>query len=92
MIDHGLKTDVAISDGDTFYRIQVKTLDSHNENMIVDNKWQDANIDYVIYFSRVGNWGYILPPFKQCRKKLNAPGHIRFHQHAKNFVRAFELI
>jgi hypothetical protein len=92
MIDHGLKTDFVISDGDGFYRIQVKSLESNIENVIVENKWGDAKIDYIIYFSRTANWGYITLPFRQCRKKLNSTGHIRFHQHPKNFVKAFNKI
>lgn len=92
MIDHGLKTDFVISDGDTFYRIQVKSIVSDDESTVVENKWGKASIDYVIYFSRTGNWGYITPPFKQNRKRLNSTGHIRFHQHPKNFVKAFNLV
>ena len=64
MIDHGLKTDVVISDGQDFYRIQIKSLESNNENIVVENKWGEATIDYVIYFSRIGNWGYITPAFR----------------------------
>ena len=41
------------------------------------------NIDYVIYFSRQENWGYILQPFKQRTKRLRSAGSIRFHQHHK---------
>ena len=92
MIDHGLKTDLAISDGDTFYRIQVKSLCTSDENIIVDNKWGRASIDYVIYFSKQGNWGYITPAFKQKHKRLNSDDHQRFHQHPKNFIKAFNLI
>ncbi|MPW29945.1 hypothetical protein F9L16_13200 [Agarivorans sp. B2Z047] len=92
MIDHGQKTDFVISDGYEFYRIQIKTLETHDENINVENKWGDKHIDYVIYFSRSDNWGYITPPFHQRKKKLNSPGHIRFHQHAKHFVKAFKKI
>jgi hypothetical protein len=92
MIDHGLKTDFVISGGDTFYRIQVKSIVSDDESTVVENKWGKASIDYVIYFSKAGDWGYITPPFRQCRKKLNSKGHIRFHQHPKNFVKAFNLV
>jgi hypothetical protein len=60
--------------------------------MVVENKWGDANIDYLIYFSRVGNWGYVTSPFNQNKKRLNASGHIRFHQPQKNFVKALTLI
>jgi hypothetical protein len=92
MIDHGLKTDFVITDGDTFYRIQVKSISGDEEAITVQNKWGDAMIDYVIYFARNGDWGYITPPFKQNAKRLNSKGHIRFHQHQKNFVKAFNLI
>jgi hypothetical protein len=92
MIDHSQKTDVVISDGSAFYRIQVKSVESNDEAIVVENKWGDVSSDYVIYFSRTGNWGYIAQPFSQQKKRLNAPEHIRFHQHQKNFVKAFEQI
>jgi hypothetical protein len=92
MIDHGQKTDVVISDGSTFYRIQVKSIESNDESIVVENKWGHVSIDYVVYFSRNGNWGYIARPFVQRKKRLNAPEHIRFHQHPKNFVKAFGQI
>lgn len=75
-----MKTDLLVSDGNNFYRIQVKTVESHDESHVVGNKWGDTKIDYVIYFSRTENWGYILKPFNQRRKRLNSAGSIRFHQ------------
>ena len=51
-LDVYAKTDIQILDGRTLYRIQVKSLDSANDNIVVENKWDDADIDYVIYFSR----------------------------------------
>ncbi|MDO6686645.1 MULTISPECIES: group I intron-associated PD-(D/E)XK endonuclease [unclassified Agarivorans] len=92
MIDHGQKTDFVISDGHEFYRIQIKTLETHDENINVENKWGDTHIDYVIYFSRSGSWGYITPPFNQRKKRLSSPDHIRIHQHPSNFVKAFRKI
>jgi len=55
MIDHGRKTDIVVSDGKKFYRIQVKSLECSNESVVVENKWSnaDSTIDYVIYFSIV---------------------------------------
>jgi hypothetical protein len=91
-IDHGKKTDLVAADDDNFYRIQVKTINSNDESIWVENKWNEAKIDYVIYFSRIGEWGYITPPFKQKRKRLNSSGHIRFHLHHKNFLKAFNRI
>jgi len=77
IIDHDMKTDLLVSDGNNFYRIQIKTIESHDESHVVENKWGDAKIDYVIYFSREDNWGYILKPFKQRTKRLNSAGSIR---------------
>lgn len=90
--DHGKKTDLVVADDDHYYRIQVKSLESRDENIIVENKWHGVRIDYVIYFSRTGNWGYIAPAFLESRRRVNASGHIRFHHHPKNFLKAFNKI
>ena len=50
------------------------------------------NTDFVTYFSREDHWGYILKPFKQRTRKLNSAGGIRFHQHHKPFIKAFNRI
>lgn len=92
LIDHGMKTDLLIADGQKHYRIQIKTLEANDENALVENKWGDANIDFVIYFSKKGNWGYITKPFKQRTKPLKSKGHIRFHQDPQPFARAFAQI
>lgn len=91
-IDHGKKTDLVIADESRFYRIQVKSIESKDESVKVENKWKGAKIDYVVYFSRAADWGYITPAFTEDCKRLNSPGHIRFHLHPKNFLRAFEKI
>ncbi|MCU7805990.1 MAG: hypothetical protein KZQ96_22670 [Candidatus Thiodiazotropha sp. (ex Lucinoma borealis)] len=86
IIDHGKKTDLVVADDSNYYRIQIKSLETNDEGVFINNMWDDANINYIIYFSRIGNWGYIVHPFNQKRKRLNSPGHIRFHQHPKNFL------
>ena len=91
-IDHGKKTDLVVADDTNYYRIQIKTIESNNESIKVENKWKGAKIDYVIYFSRTGEWGYIAPAFNENRKQLNAPDHIRFHKHQTNFLKAFRKI
>lgn len=91
-IDHGKKTDLVIADETNFYRIQVKTVESSDDSITVENKWEDAKIDYVIYFSRTAEWGYIAPAFGEKRKRLNSPDHIRFHNHPVNFLKAFKKI
>jgi hypothetical protein len=91
LVDHGMKTDLVIADGNDFYRIQIKSVDTNNESFMVENKWNEAAIDFVVYFSRQGDWGYIAPPFAEDCRPLNSPGHIRFHQHPKNFTKAFAM-
>lgn len=91
-IDHGKKTDLVIADDTRYYRIQVKSVESRDENIRVENKWKGAKIDYVVYFSRSGDWGYITPPFNENSKSLNSTGHIRFHHHPKSFLNAFKKI
>lgn len=91
-IDHGKKTDLVIADDTNYYRIQVKSIESNDESIKVENRWKGAKIDYVVFFSRVGEWGYIMPAFQESFKRLNADGHIRFHAHPKNFLKAFKKI
>lgn len=91
-IDHGKKTDLVIADDNHYYRIQVKTVESNHDSISVENKWGNAKIDYVIYFSRTAEWGYITLAFSDNKKRLNSPDHIKFHQHPVNFLKAFKKI
>lgn len=92
LVDHGKKTDLVVADDSNYYRIQIKTIDATDENAVVENKWGAERIDFVIYFSRMFDWGYIAPAFHERKKRLNADGHIRFHQHPTNFLKAFNQI
>ncbi|MBQ0784434.1 MAG: hypothetical protein KBT66_09410 [Amphritea sp.] len=92
LVDHGMKTDLVIADQSNFYRIQIKTIDAVSEEVMVENKWGDVNIDFIVYFARNSNWGYIAPTFNESRKRLNSKGHVRFHQDQKPFIKAFAQI
>ncbi len=92
IIDHGKKTDLVVADDSNYYRIQIKSVETDDEKTFVHNSWGDVAIDFIIYFSKKGDWGYMVRPFSECRKKLNSPEHIRFHQHPKNFLKAFNKI
>ena len=92
IVDHDKKTDLLVADDENFYRIQVKAINTVEEDIYVDNKWKGKDIDYVIFFSMQGNWGYITKPFLTNRAKLNSQEHIRFHQHPANFLKAFNKI
>lgn len=85
-----MKTDLVVADDNRFYRIQVKSLQSSSENVVVENKWRGVKIDYVVYFSMEAEWGYITPAFREESRPLNSPGHIRFHKHPTNFLKAFK--
>ena len=91
-IDHGMKTDLVVADDNRFYRIQVKSLQTTHEDVNVENKWKGVKIDYVVYFSMEAEWGYIAPAFSEESRPLNSPGHIRFHKHPTNFLKAFKRI
>ena len=88
-VDLGRKIDVQILDGRKPYFIQVKSLDTVDDNIVIENKWKGSDIDYVIYFSKRADWGYIIPAFSEEKKYLKDSEHIKFHPHPKNFLKAF---
>ena len=92
ILDHGHQTDVLISDGPNFHRIQVKTVDGSSESQVLENRWKDSNVDVVIVFARNSNWGYVLPAFDEKKRKLNSDGHQRFGQNKKEFLKAFHKL
>lgn len=88
-VDHGRKTDLVVADDQDYYRIQVKSVQARQPNIRVENKWHGARLDYVIYFSTLADWGFITPAFPEASRPLDAPGHVRFHAHRTNFLKAF---
>ena len=92
ILDNGHQTDILISDGPNYHRIQVKTVEATGEDHLVENRWKDSNVDVVIFFARNSTWGYIMPAFKQNKLKLNSEGHQRFNQSRKDFLKAFHKL
>ncbi|MBQ33237.1 MAG: hypothetical protein CL923_11925 [Deltaproteobacteria bacterium] len=92
ILDHGHKTDILISDGPNYYRIQVKTVDGATEDLVIENKWEEGNVDVVVFFARNSNWGYIAPGFKEQRRPLNHESHRRFEQGQKKFLKEFHQL
>jgi hypothetical protein len=88
ILDHGHQTDILISDGPNYYRIQVKTVEGKSEAH-VENKWNGSHVDIVVYFARNSTWGYIAPAFNEKQRKLNADGHMRFEKNKTSFLKAF---
>ncbi|MBT8146893.1 MAG: hypothetical protein KJN90_08565 [Gammaproteobacteria bacterium] len=92
VLDDGHSTDILISDGPHYFRVQVKTVDAGNEDRFIENRWQDSNVDVVVVFARDSNWGYVMPAFTDYRRKLNAEGHQKFITSKREFLRAFHKV
>jgi len=92
ILDHGHQTDLLISDGPNYYRIQVKTVDATGDAHMVQNRWEGSDIDVVIFFARNSNWGYITPAFQEKERALNHEGHRKFTQNKKEFLREFHQL
>ncbi len=92
ILDHGHQTDILISDGPSYYRIQVKTVEAKGDDHVVHNQWSDSNVDVVIFFARNSNWGVIAPAFSENRRSLAHPEHRKFMQDRKEFLREFHLL
>lgn len=92
VLDNGHSTDILISDGPNYHRIQIKTVDAASEDQWVENKWKDSHVNVVIYFARNSNWGYVVPAFTTSRKKLTDEGHIKFADSKNEFLKAFHKV
>lgn len=89
LLDATHAVDLIASDGPKSYRIQIKSLESQEENRHVPNLWGGKHIDFVIYFAQRSNWGYVCPAFSAQQKRLNDPAHKRFLHNPKSFLAAF---
>jgi hypothetical protein len=92
VLDNGHSTDILISDGPNYHRIQIKTVDAASEDQWVENKWKGSHVNVVIYFARNSSWGYVARAFSTNREKLNAEGHIKFADNKNEFLKAFHKI
>lgn len=89
LLDHGHKVDLLITDGKEYYPIQVKTTESVDEHVEIQNRWKGSAVRLVIYFAKNSNWGYVIPAFKTNRKKLDCADGKRFQQTKNAFLKAF---
>ncbi len=92
VLDHGHQTDILVSDGPNYFRIQVKTVDASGDDHIIENRWKDSNVDVVIFFARNSNWGYITPAFEENKRPLNHMSHRKFLQGRKEFLKEFHQL
>jgi len=92
LLDHGHCTDLLISDGPKYYRLQIKTIEAQSEAYKLQNRWSHSNIDYVMVFAKNSNWGYIPPAFKERQKRLDAKEHQKFQHSRAAFLKAFHSV
>ena len=92
ILDNGHQTDILISDGPNYHRIQVKTVEASGDDHVVENRWKNSNVDVVVFFARNSNWGYVTPAFSQNKRKLNSDGHQKFVQNKNEFLKAFHKL
>ncbi len=92
MLDNGHQTDLLISDGPNYFRIQVKTVEAKGEVHCVVNRWKESQVDVVIVFARNSTWGYVMPAFKVISRRLNFEGYERFEQNKNSFLKAFHKL
>lgn len=90
--DNGHQTDILISDGPNFHRIQVKTMKASGESHLLQNRWKDSDVNVVVAFARNSNWGYVMPAFSVKERRLNFDGHQRFDQDKNSFLKAFHKL
>lgn len=91
MLDHGHKTDLLISDGPNFHRIQVKSFEKKEKKKLT-NCWSSSPIDYVIFMVRNGEWGVITPAFTEQERPIDHEEHHKFLQTRRKFLTAFHKI
>lgn len=90
ILDNGHQTDILISDGPNYFRIQIKTVEATGEDHLVENHWENSCVDHVIFFARNSTWGFITPAFDEKKRPLNYPGHLRFESSSRSqFLKAF---
>jgi hypothetical protein len=92
MLDNGHCTDILISDGPNYHRVQVKTIESNGDDQVIDNKWGNSNVDVVVYFARNSNWGFVMNAFDEKKRLLNHQSHQKFEKSKKEFLKAFHKI
>lgn len=92
VLDHGHQTDILISDGPNYYRVQVKTIAALSDAHVVHSAWEGSNVDVVVYFARNSNWGVVTPAFKEVSRPLNHETHRKFDQTKNDFLKQFHQI
>jgi hypothetical protein len=92
LLDDAHCTDMLISDGPQFFRLQIKTTEDQNESQEIENRWKDKGIHFIICFAKKSNWGYICPSLDTNTKRLNDPAYKKFRHTKNEFLKAFHAL
>ena len=92
LFDHGHQTDLLVSDGPNYYRIQVKTLESGADDIELENRWENSDVNYVVVFARNSNWGVVFPAFAEKKRKLKDLDGEKFERKRTAFMKAFHKL
>jgi len=92
ILDNGHQTDIVISDGPSFFRIQVKSVSAGSDGHWLSNSWKDSDVDIIVVFARNSNWGVVGPAFTTNRRRLNHKENLRFTFNRKSFLKQFHLL
>jgi hypothetical protein len=92
LFDHGHKTDLLVSDGPNYFRIQVKSVEAGADELELENKWSGSNVNYVAVFAKNSTWGIIFPAFQEKKRKLKNTGGVKFELKRASFMKAFHSL
>jgi hypothetical protein len=92
LFDHGHQTDLLVSDGPNYFRIQVKTVEMGSTKLELENKWSGSNVHYVAVFAKNSTWGTIFPAFVEKKRKLKDTGGHQFALNRASFMKAFHSL
>jgi hypothetical protein len=92
LFDHGHQTDLLVSDGPHYYRIQVKTVEAKSDDTVLENRWAGSDVHYVAVFVRNSSWGSIFRAFAEERRTLKETGGRKFGLTRGAFMKAFHSL
>jgi hypothetical protein len=92
LFDHGHKTDLLVSDGPNYFRVQVKTVEAGSDDLELKNGWAGSDVNYVAVFAKNSSWGIIFPAFTGKKRKLKNTGGAKFEWTPASFMKAFHSL
>lgn len=92
LFDHGHQTDLLVSDGPKYYRIQVKTVEAGSDDLKIANRWSGSDVHYVALFAKNSSWGILFPAFAEKTRKVRETGGVKFQLKPSSFMAAFHSL